>query len=97
MQRYRAMLLARTPEERVKMGCSMSATARALVRASVLAQDPGASPGAVRRALFRRLYGREFGTADQERILAWLGREEPMPTRSPKPIPVDWDGRRDDP
>jgi len=28
MQKYRAMLLGRSPEERLKMGCSMGATAR---------------------------------------------------------------------
>jgi hypothetical protein len=79
MQRYRAMLLARSPEDRLKMGCSMSATARALVRASVLAQDPQASPVALRRALFLRFYGHEFKAAERERILAWLGRDEPTP------------------
>jgi hypothetical protein len=77
MQRYRVMLLARSPEQRLKMGCSMSATARALVRASVLAQDPQASPAALRRAMFLRFYGHEFDAAQRERILAWLGRDEP--------------------
>ncbi len=91
MQRYRALLLARSPEERLKMGCSMSATARALVRASVLAQDPHASPAAMRRALFLRFYGHEFDAAERERILAWLGRDEPRPAASPRRAPVDWD------
>ena len=45
MNRYRAMLLARSPEERLKMGCSMDATARALARGAVLAQDPHALAG----------------------------------------------------
>ena len=72
MRRYRAMLLARSPEERLKMGCSMSATARALVRASVLAQDPHASSAALRRALFLRFYGHEFEAAGRARILASL-------------------------
>jgi len=90
MQRYRALLLARSPEERLKMGCSMSATARALVRASVLARDPQASPAAVRRALFLRFYGHEFDEAERERILAWLGQDEPRPAASPRRVPVDW-------
>lgn len=91
MQRYRAMLLARSPEERLKMGCSMSATARALVRASVLAQDPHASPAALRRALFLRFYGHEYEPAEGERILAWLGRAETAPGGSPRRVPVNWD------
>lgn len=91
MQRYRALLLARSPEERLKMGCSMGATARALARASVLAGDPQASPAALRRALFLRFYGHEFETAERERILAWLGRDEPPPVGSPRRVPVNWD------
>jgi hypothetical protein len=87
MARYRAMLLARSPEDRLKMGCSMDATARALVRASVLAQDPHASPAALRRALFLRFYGHEFEVAERGRILARLGFDE----RSPRRVPVDWD------
>ena len=91
MQRYRAMLLARSPEERLKMGCSMNATARALVRASVLAEDPHASPAAMRCALFLRFYGHEFEPAARERILVRLGVDEPAPRRSPRRVPVNWD------
>jgi len=72
------MLLERAPEERLKMGCSMGATARVLVRASVLAQDPHASPAAVRRALFLRFYSHEFSAAEQERILVRLGQDIPF-------------------
>jgi hypothetical protein len=91
MLRYRAMLLARSPEQRLKMGCSMGATARALVRASVLAQHPHASPAALRRALFLRFYGHEFHAAERERILASLERNEPAHRASPRRAPVNWD------
>src|SRR6266851_2780314 len=91
MQRYRAMLLARSPEERLKMGCSMGATTRSLLRASVLAQDPHASPAAVRRALFLRFYGHEFEAAERERILERLGQDEPRPAGPAKRVPVNWD------
>jgi Uncharacterised protein family (UPF0158) len=87
MARYRAMLLARSPEDRLKMGCSMDATVRALVRASVLAQDPHASPAALRRALFLRFYGHELEAAERERILARLGSDG----RSSRRVPVNWD------
>ena len=90
MQRYRAMLLGRSPEERLKMGCSMGATARVLVRASILVQDPYAPPAAVRRALFLRFYGHEFQAAERERILVRLGQGEPRPAGSTKRVPVDW-------
>jgi hypothetical protein len=73
MTRYRALLLARSGEERLKIGCSMSATARTLVRASILARDPHASPAAVRRALFLRFYGDEFSAEERAKIIARLG------------------------
>ena len=74
-EKYRQMLLARSGEERLKMGSSMNATARALVRASVLARDPRASPAAIRREVFLRFYGHEFDAEARERILARLGRD----------------------
>jgi Uncharacterised protein family (UPF0158) len=84
------MLLERSSEERLKMGCSMGATARVLVRASVLARDPHASQAAVRRALFLRFYGHEFDAVEQERILERLGQDEPRPAGT-KRVPVNWD------
>jgi hypothetical protein len=56
-QKYRDMLLKRSGEERLKMGCSMHATAQALVRAAALETDPSASPASLRKALFLRFYG----------------------------------------
>ncbi len=81
MRRYHAMLLARSSADRLKMGCSMSATARALARASVVARAPHASPAALRCALFLRFYGDEFDAAERARILARLGRDEPASGR----------------
>ena len=73
-EKYRQMLLSRSGGERLRMGSSMNATARALIRGSVLARDPQASPGAIRRELFLRFYGHEFDAAAREKILALLGR-----------------------
>jgi len=70
--RFRAMLLERSGEERLKMGCSMHATAQALVKASVLEKDPLASPVVLRRALFLRFYGHEFEAGTREKILLAL-------------------------
>lgn len=74
-ERYRQLLLSRSGGERLRMGSSMNATARALIRASVLEPDPHASPSVLRRALFVRFYGHEFDAEEQERILARLGRD----------------------
>lgn len=68
--RYRDMLMQRSGEERLKMGCAMRETARALVEAAIRQQDPLASPEAVRKGLFLRFYGHEFDADSRAKILA---------------------------
>jgi hypothetical protein len=68
--RYRAMLMQRSGEERLKMGCAMRETARALVESSLLEQDPQATPETVRKGIFLRFYGHEFDVKSREKILA---------------------------
>jgi len=67
--RYRAMLMERSGEERLKMGCSMFDTAKALMQAGILDQNPHASPAEIRRALFMHLYGHEFDAESRAKIL----------------------------
>lgn len=69
---YRAMLLARPGEERLKMGCSMHVMAQGLVRASVLEKDPQASPADIRRALLLRFYDADFDPWTRAKILQAL-------------------------
>lgn len=89
-RRYREMLLQRSGAERLKMGCSMFATARALVVASVLEREPTASPTVVRRALFIRFYGADFDAAKCAEIVARLGRAgEPRPDPRPVTAPTN--------
>lgn len=71
-QKFRDLLLQRSGEERLKMGCSMHATAQALVRASILEKDPHASPATLRQALFLRFYGHDFDADTREKILLVL-------------------------
>lgn len=93
-RKYRELLLQRSGAERLKMGCSMFSTARALVVASILEKDPAASPARVREQVFLRFYGHEFGAETRERIAMRLrGTEEGAPVSMPHPrrVPVDWD------
>jgi len=72
------MLMERSGEERVKMGCSMHATARALVIASI----PEENPDAVSQALFLRFYGHEFEPKQRQRILRALRKGVQSPEKS---------------
>ena len=74
-RRYREMLLQRSGEERLKMGCSMHATAQTLVLASVFEVRPNATSSELRQALFLRFYGKDFGREATAKILLALGRE----------------------
>lgn len=64
--------MSRSGEDRLRMGDSMYATARALVVASILERTPAASAGDVRQALFLRFYGHEYDVATRDRVLARL-------------------------
>ncbi len=55
-RKFCEIVLERSGEERLKMGCSMHSVARALVKASISEKDPIA----VNRALFLPFYGAEF-------------------------------------
>lgn len=68
--RYRTMLMQRSGEERLTMGCAMRETARVLVESSILEHDPQATPETVRKGLFLRFYGHEFSADSQVKILA---------------------------
>jgi hypothetical protein len=68
-ERFRAMLLARTGEERLIMGCAMRDTSRALVEASLRERDPQSTVEAIRKGLFLRFYGHEFDSETLAKIL----------------------------
>lgn len=69
---FRKMLLERSGEDRLKMGCSMHATSQALVSASVLEKYPRALPAKLKQALFLRFYGAEFEPRTRKRIILAL-------------------------
>lgn len=71
-RRFQVMLMARTGEERIKMGCSMHESARRLVLASVLAKNPRATSSELRRAFFLRFYRNDFDSQTTTKILQFL-------------------------
>jgi hypothetical protein len=73
-KRFRQLLMRRSGQERLKMGCSMYAASKALVRAALLRANPNASQATVRRQLFLRFYGQDFEPAARKRILAALAK-----------------------
>jgi hypothetical protein len=68
------MLLNRSGEERLKMGCSMHATARALAKAALSQKHPGAQPAELKRLLFLHIYGADFNPKQRSRIASALSK-----------------------
>jgi hypothetical protein len=68
------MLLERSGQERLKMGCSMHTTVQALVGASILQRHPNAHPSEVKRLLFLHFYGADFEPPERKRIASALAR-----------------------
>ena len=86
-RRFRAMLLARTGAERLKMGCEMHQCAQMLVRASVLAKHPQATPADLRRALLLRFYGQDFSPDRLRAVSSALEIDDQLPASTDPAVP----------
>ena len=85
--RYGDMLMQRSGEERLKMGCAMRETARAFVEASIREQDPQATPVAVRKGLFLRF---NLCPTNQTNQIDQINKIDQPDTLSPSPTSRYW-------
>jgi len=70
-QFYRLMT-AKSPLERLKMGCSMFDAAKGIVKSAIREKCPEISPGGMKEEVFLRFYGMEFSQKEKEKILREL-------------------------
>ncbi|MCK6554256.1 hypothetical protein L6Q96_06670 [Candidatus Binatia bacterium] len=70
--RVRTLLMQRSGEERLRMGCSMFDAARAFACAGLGDSTCTDRSCAMREGLFLRTYGNDFAAATRERIVAHL-------------------------
>jgi len=68
-QRYKEMLLSKSPLERLKMASRMYDSGRKLVIAGILKRRPRLDSSRLRAQLFLRMYGSDFTATDRERII----------------------------
>ena len=71
-EKMRELIRGKTPEERLKMGCSMYDLSKRLGIHSILASRPGLSPANLRGELFLKFYGDDFDAVKRQKILAYL-------------------------
>ena len=68
-EKMHEMIRLKSPEERLKMGCSMNETSRILVTQAILRKHPNISNARLRRELFLKFYGDDFDVETREKIL----------------------------
>lgn len=71
-KRYYAMLMQRSGEERLKMGCSMYDAAKEIVKSSILNESPGLTKNELKEKIFLRFYGLDFSETQKRKIIAQL-------------------------
>lgn len=73
--RFRELMMSKTGQERLLMGCSMYDTAKEIVRSSIHNSRPGITEADMRREIFLRFYGREFSRTDREKLISEMAWE----------------------
>ncbi|MEA1965357.1 MAG: hypothetical protein U9O41_09615 [Candidatus Aerophobetes bacterium] len=66
---YKELLLTKSNEERLKMGCSMYETAKQLVEVSIREQRPHISSTEMLKEIFLRFYASDFKPAEQKKVI----------------------------
>ena len=71
-KRYHALLMERSGEERLKMGCAMFDAAKQIVKNSILNESPGLTERELKEKIFLRFYGLDFSEPQKQKIIAGL-------------------------
>jgi hypothetical protein len=72
---FRDLMMSKTGEQRLLMGCSMFETAKKIVLSSICNRKPGISDAEIRREIFLRFYGLDFSEADKDKVLSALSSQ----------------------
>lgn len=67
---YRDLIMNKTGQERLLMGCSMYDTAKKIVRNAINNGRPEITDEEMKKEIFLRFYGKEFSQADREKFLS---------------------------
>ncbi|TKJ37172.1 MAG: hypothetical protein CEE38_09775 [Planctomycetes bacterium B3_Pla] len=70
--RYRDLMMSKTGQQRLRMGCSMYDAAKQIVRSAIYNSHPEITDAEMKREIFLRFYGHEFSRADREKLISAL-------------------------
>jgi len=66
--RFQNLIMSKSGEQRLLMGCSMYDTAKEIVQSAILAHRPAITPQEMKKAIFLRFYGQDFSPSDMEKL-----------------------------
>lgn len=69
---FRDLMMSKTGQERLLMGCSMYDTAKQIMRSAISNSRPGITEEEMKKEIFLRFYGKEFSRAEREQFLSAL-------------------------
>jgi hypothetical protein len=72
---FRDLLMSKSGQERLFMGCSMYDAAKQIVRSAICNNRPGITDDEMKKEIFLRFYGKEFSRDDREKVLSALTSE----------------------
>jgi len=70
--RFRDLMMSKSGQQRLLMGCSMYDTARQIVRSAIYNGRPEITDEEMKKEIFLRFYGKEFSRSDREKFLSAL-------------------------
>jgi len=73
--RFRELMMSKSGEERLVMGCSMYDTAKRIALSAIRNRRPGITDAEIKKEIFLRFYGPEFSKADREKLLSALASD----------------------
>ena len=73
--RFRELMMRKSGEQRLLMGCSMYDTAKQIVLNSICNRQPGITDAEIKREIFLRFYGPEFSQVERDKFFSALASD----------------------
>ena len=73
--RFRELMMRKSGEQRLLMGCSMYDAAKQIVLNSICNRQPLITDAEIKREIFLRFYGQEFSQAERDKFFSALASD----------------------
>lgn len=73
--RFRELMMRKSGEQRLLMGCSMYDTAKQTVRSAIYSSRPGITEVEMKKEIFLIFYGQEFNQAERDKFFSAMASD----------------------